>query len=177
MSGAPDKRHTVREMTAAGMSTRRACWVVGTSRSHLDCGPAPKGDEEILAAIAEIRRRKPRWGSRRAFRSLRRRGLVQNRKRMERIWRDHDLAVPARRRRRKIRIGAGVPVSAEYRNHVWTCDIVCDATSPGRTFKMLTAVDESPPAARSPSSAPARSRPARSSWCFSGCSQSTERLR
>lgn len=142
MSGAPDKRHTVREMTAAGMSTRRACWVVGTSRSHLDYEPAPKDDDEILAAIAEIRRRKPRWGSRRVFRQLRRRGLVRNRKRIERIWRDHNLAVPVRKRRRKIRTGAGVPVTAEYRNHVWTYDIVYDATSSGRTFKTLTVVDE-----------------------------------
>lgn len=87
MRGAPDKRHTVREMTAAGMSTRRACWVVGASRSHPDYEPAPKDDDEILAAIAEIRRRKPRWGSRRVFRQLRRRGLVRNRKRIERVWR------------------------------------------------------------------------------------------
>jgi len=142
MSGAPDKRHTVREMAAAGITVRRACWIVGTSRSHLGYEPAPKNDDEILAAIAEIRRRKPRWGSRRIYRLLRRKGLVQNRKRIERIWRDHNLAVPARKRRRKIRTGASVPVSAEHRNHVWTYDIVYDATTSGRTFKTLTVVDE-----------------------------------
>lgn len=142
MSGAPDKRHTVREMAAAGITIRRACWIVGTSRSHLDYEPSPKADDEILAAIAEIRRRKPRWGSRRIYRLLKRRGLVQNRKRIERIWRDHHLAVPARKRRREVRTGAGVPVSAQYRNHVWTYDIVYDATTSGRTFKTLTVVDE-----------------------------------
>lgn len=35
-----------------------------------------------------------------------------------------------------------MPVTAEYRNHVWTYDIVYDATSPGRAFKTLTVVDE-----------------------------------
>jgi transposase InsO family protein len=114
----------------------------GLSSSHLDYEPAPKDDDEILAAIAEIRRRKPRWGSRRIFRQLRRRGLVRNRKRIERIWRDHNLAVPVRKRRRKIRTGASVPVTAEYRNHGSTYDIVYDATSSGRTFKTLTVVDE-----------------------------------
>ena len=106
MSGAPEKRHTVRVLAAAGISTRRACSLVGTSRSHLAYEAKAKDDAELLAAIGEIRRRKPRWGVRRTHRQLRRRGLLVNRKRIERIWREHGLAVPRRRRRRKIRTGA-----------------------------------------------------------------------
>jgi len=142
MSGAPEKRHAVRVLTAAGISTRRACSLVGTSRSHLAYEARPKDDGELLAAIGEIRRRKPRWGVRRTHRQLRRCGLLVNRKRVERIWRQHGLAVPARKRRRKIRTGAGVPVSSAYRNHVWTYDIVYDAVASGRTMKVLTVVDE-----------------------------------
>ena len=127
MNSAPEKRHTVRVLTAAGISTRRACSLVGTSRSHLAYEPRPKEDDELLAAIAEIRRRKPRWGVRRTHRQLRRRGLLVNRKRIERIWREHGLAVPRRRRRRKLRTGASVPVASAYRNHLWTYDIVYDA--------------------------------------------------
>lgn len=175
MSGAPDKRHTVREMAAAGITIRRACWIVGTSRSHLDYEPAPKDDDDILAAIAEIRRRKPMWGSRRIYRLLRRRGLVQNRKRIERIWREYNLAVPVRRRRRKIRTGAGVPVSAEYRNHVWTYDIVYDATSTGERSRR-SRWSTSSRALRSPSTERARSRQARSSGCSSSSSLNTDRL-
>jgi len=92
--------------------------------------------------IAEIRRRKSRWGVRRTHRLLRRRGLLVNRKRIERIWREHGLAVRPRRRRRNVRTGAGVPVSPAYRNHVWTYDIVYDAVASGRTMKVLTVVDE-----------------------------------
>ena len=142
MSGAPQKRHTVRVLAAAGISVRRACNLVGTSRSHLAYEAKPKDDGELLAAISEIRRRKPRWGVRRTHRQLRRRGLAVNRKRIERIWREHGLAVRHRRRRRKLRTGAGVPIAAAYRNHVWTYDIVYDATSAGRTMKVLTVVDE-----------------------------------
>jgi len=142
MSGAPEKRHAVRVLTAAGISTRRACSLVGTSRSHLAYEARPKDDAELLAAIGEIRRRKPRWGVRRTHRQLRRRGLFVNRKRVERIWREHGLAVPRRRRRRKIRTGAGVPVAATYQGHVWTYDIACDAVASGRTMKVLTVVDE-----------------------------------
>ena len=113
MSGAPEKRHTVRVLAAARISTRRACRLVGISRSHLAYEPKPKDDGELLAAIAEIRRRKPRWGVRRTHRQLRRGGHAVNRKRIERIWREHGLAVRHRRRRRKLRTGAGVPVEAD----------------------------------------------------------------
>jgi putative transposase len=132
----------VRVLAAAGISVRRACSLVGTSRSHLAYEAKPKDDGELLAAINDVRRRKPRWGVRRTHRQLRRRGLLVNRKRMERLWREHGLAVRRRRRRRKIRTGASVPVAASYRNHVWTYDIVYDATSSGRTMKVLTVVDE-----------------------------------
>jgi len=142
MSGAPEKRHTVRELAAAGVTQRRACWIAGTSRSWLAYEPAPSNDGELLAAIHTIRRRKPRWGYKRVHAWLRREGHPVNRKRIERIWRQHGLAVPARRRRRKIRTGDRVPVAAQYRNHVWTYDIVYDATGSGRTFKVLTVVDE-----------------------------------
>lgn len=106
-------------------------------RSHLAYEARPKDDGELLAAINDVRRRKPRWGVRSIHRQLRRRGLAVNRKRIERLWREHGLAVPKRRRRRKIRTGAGVPVAAEYQGHVWTYDIVYDATSSGRTMKVL----------------------------------------
>jgi len=132
----------VRELAAAGITTRRACWIVGTSRSWLAYEPALRDDTELLSAIGEIRRRKRRWGCKRIHRQLHRQGFAVNRKRIERIWRENGLAVPVRKRRRKIRTGGGVPVAAEYRNHVWTYDLVYDATSSGRTFKVLTVVDE-----------------------------------
>ena len=61
----------------------------------------PKNDGELLAAISEIRRRKPRWGVRRTHRQLRRRGLAVNRKRVERIgastvWRCRSAGAGAR---------------------------------------------------------------------------------
>ena len=50
MSGAPEKRHTVRVLAAAGISTRRACSLVGTSRSWLAYEPKVRNDGELLAA-------------------------------------------------------------------------------------------------------------------------------
>ncbi len=104
-------------------------------RPRLSYEPLSDDDGELVAAIAEIRRRKPRWGVRRTHHQLRREGLVVNHKRIERLWKEHALAVPAHKRRRKARTGDTVPVSSEYRDHVWTYDIVYDATELGRAFQ------------------------------------------
>jgi hypothetical protein len=47
MTGAPEKRHAVRVLTAAGISVRRACRLVGTSRSHLAYEAKPKDDVSL----------------------------------------------------------------------------------------------------------------------------------
>jgi len=141
MSGAPEKRQTVRQLVAAGVSVRRACLLVETSRSWLVYEPRPNDDEALIDEIAKIRKRKRRWGYKRVHRQLRRQGIAVNRKRIERIWRERGLSVPARKRRRKVRTGKRVPLRAEYRNHVWTYDIVYDAAG-GKTMKVLTVVDE-----------------------------------
>ena len=142
MSGAPEKRHTVRVLAAAGLSTRRACRLVGTSRSHLAYEAKAKDDAELLAAITEIRRRKPRWGVHAhpppAAPPRPRREPQAHRAHLARAWL-HAAPAPARR---KIRSGAGVPVAAAYRNHVWTYDFIFDATASGRTLKVLTVLDE-----------------------------------
>jgi transposase InsO family protein len=142
MSGAPEKRQAVRELTVAGVSARRACAILGTSRSWLSYEPAPRDDEALIAAIKKIRRKKKRWGYKRVHARLRREGFNVNRKRVERIWREEGFALPARRPRKKVRTGESLPVKAEYSNHVWTYDFVFDATAGGRTLKVLSVVDE-----------------------------------
>jgi len=42
----------VRVLAAAGISVRRACELVGTSRSHLAYEAKPKDDGELLAPTA-----------------------------------------------------------------------------------------------------------------------------
>lgn len=142
MSGVPDKRQTVRELAAAGLSLTKACRVVGTSRSSLAYVPRPRDDDDLVAKIKAIRKRKPRWGVPRVWARLRRDGHVINRKKVERIRQEQGFTLPRRRPRKKIRTGEGVPVTAEYRHHVWTYDVVFDAIAGGRTLKILSVVDE-----------------------------------
>jgi putative transposase len=142
MSGAPEKRQTVRELTAAGLSQRRACRLVGTSRSSYAYEPHPREAEAIVAAIKAVRRAKPRWGYKRVHARLRRDGLLVNRKRVERLWRELGYTLPARRPRKKLRSGERVPIAAAHPNHVWTYDFIFDATAGGRRLKILSVLDE-----------------------------------
>ncbi len=68
-----------------------------------------------------------------------------NRKKVQRLWREEGLRVPARRRKRQ-RLGAStVPAArlrAERPNQVWALDYQFDTTSDGRILKLLHVVDE-----------------------------------
>lgn len=143
MRGAPDKRRAVRELEAAGVSKRRACSFLVTSRSSLAYEPKPKDDEqELIVRIGIIRAAKPRWGYKRVAAKLRREGFEINRKRVHRLWKQLGYQLPRRRPRPRRRTGASVPMRAEYADHVWTYDFIHDATAPSRSFKVLTVIDE-----------------------------------
>ena len=76
---------------------------------------------------------------------LRREGLKINRKRVQRLWREAGLKVPARTVKKR-RLGGSENACfrrrAERPNHVWSHDFVMDQTSDGRRLKILTVVDE-----------------------------------
>ena len=68
-----------------------------------------------------------------------------NRKRVQRLWREEGLRVPARRRKRRRRRDSTVPASrlrAERPDHVWALDFQFDQTANGRVIKLLNVVDE-----------------------------------
>ena len=68
-----------------------------------------------------------------------------NHKRVERIWRQEGLKVPAKQPKRKrlwLADGSCTRLRPMHANHVWTYDFVMDRTADGRSFRMLTIVDE-----------------------------------
>jgi putative transposase len=95
--------------------------------------------------LRKISRAHPRWGYRRAWALLRAEGFEINRKRVQRLWREEGLRVPARRRKR-MRLGASTTsarhLRAERPNQVWALDFQFDTTVDGRILKLLHVVDE-----------------------------------
>jgi len=128
------------------MSERRACRIVGqhrsTQRRELT---RTKGDDALRARLHEFSRKHKRWGYRKAVAILRDEGWDANRKKIQRLWREEGLKVPARKRKRQ-RLGSSTcpadRLRAERPNHVWALDFQFDQTSDGRILKLLNIVDE-----------------------------------
>lgn len=130
-----------------GMSERRACRIVGQNRStqrNIPRRPMDR-DDHLRRLLRRVSRAHPRWGYRRAWGHLREEGHHVNRKRIQRLWREEGLRVPARTRKRR-RVGvSGAPASrlrATRPGEVWALDFQFDSTTDGRQFKMLHVVDE-----------------------------------
>jgi transposase InsO family protein len=84
-----------------GVSERRACKVIGQSRTTQRHIPKVKGDEEALRSeIIRLASQYGRYGYRRITALLKREGWQINHKRVERIWRQEGLKVPKKQPKR-----------------------------------------------------------------------------
>ena len=128
------------------ISERRACRVLGQSRTSQRYGPKVAGDEVALTdRIIDLASMYGRYGYRRITALLRNEGWRVNHKRVWRIWRQAGLKVPQRQPKRGrlwLNDGSCVRLRPEHKNHVWTYDFVFDRTHNGCPLKMLTVVDE-----------------------------------
>ena len=93
--------------------------------------------------MTEVARKRQRFGYRRIAALLRREGLTVNHKRVYRLYRELGLAM--RRRKRKHsgqRLAAAGPKTLTMANQRWAMDFVSDTLAHGRTFRVLTILDE-----------------------------------
>jgi putative transposase len=95
--------------------------------------------------IVRLAGRYGRYGYRRITALLRAEGWHVNVKRVERIWRREGLKVPRKQPKRGrlwLNDGSCARLRAERPGHVWSYDFVMDRTHDGRSFRMLTVIDE-----------------------------------
>ncbi len=85
------------------VSERRACRVVGQPRSsQRHVSEKVTKDAALSERIVSISRENPRYGYRRVWALLRREGWeVNKKKRVQRLWREADLKVPAKQHKRR----------------------------------------------------------------------------
>ena len=128
------------------LPVRRVCRALGFWRSSVSYKRGSDAHEERLRErIVELAVEYGRYGYRRVTDLLHRDGWRVNHKRVERIWREEGLKVPARqpkRRRLWLNDGSCVRLRPEYRNHVWSYDIMHDRTNDGRRLRILNVIDE-----------------------------------
>ena len=128
------------------VSQRRACRVIGQARSTQRRRPVRRSDEDRLThRIIQLATCYGRYGYRRVTALLHREGWRVNHKRVQRIWRQQGLRVPAKQRKRGrlwLNDGSCVRHRAERKDHVWSYDFIHDRTHDGRAVKILSIVDE-----------------------------------
>ncbi len=103
-------------------------------------------EEEVLREdIIRLAGKYGRYGYRRITALVRAEGWVVNRKRVERIWREEGLKVPAKQPKRGrlyLNDGSCIRLRPCFKNHVWSYDFVSDRLHNGKSMRMLTVIDE-----------------------------------
>ena len=122
------------------MSERQACRLMELGRSTYRYEARPDGNSQLREALLALARQKPRYGYRRLWAILERRGWKVNVKRIYRLYRVEGLMV---RRLKRKRLKRAVPVDAliSRPNQEWALDFVSDALATGRALRALTIVD------------------------------------
>jgi putative transposase len=126
-----------------GISERRACRLTQLARSTRRRKPVGKRDEGIPQRLMALARERQRFGYRRLTALLRREGQKVNHKRIYRLYRALGLAMRRRRRRHSgQRTAAATRTYLQTANQRWAMDFVADTLAHGRTFRVLTIIDE-----------------------------------
>lgn len=134
------RRTIVGAILPAAGSERRACRWLGVHRSAVRYAPNRRDDAALRARLRALADANPRWGAPMLTWKLRQEGIVDNHKRVRRLYRLEGLAVRRRARKRVAVARVEVPGATQPNEH-WAMDFVRDTRSDGRAFRALTLVD------------------------------------
>ena len=129
-------------MQRFGCSQRQALRILRmTASTYLYV--SQRRDESVLKArIKEITDTRVHYGYRRVHVMLRRKGHVDNVKRVYRLYREEGLSLRLKRPRRNKAAQRRQPKQLAHAiNEIWSMDFVADALFDGRKLRMLTVVD------------------------------------
>ena len=128
------------------LSERRACFLLSQHRSTQRYAPRQSAfNERLTRRTIELACRYGRYGYRRIEQLLAREGWHVNHKRIERIWKQEGLKVPAKQPKRGrlwFNDGSCIRLKPLFKHHVWSYDFVADRTHDGRPLRILTLIDE-----------------------------------
>jgi putative transposase len=140
------RRQVVTHLLAAyrdhAVSARRACRLLGLSRSRWHYRSHRGDDGELRERLRQLAAQRPRWGYQQLHILLRREGRVVNHKKVLRLYREEGLAVLRRRRKKRVAMQrVPLPVPRE-RTDRWSMDFIHDQLADGRPFRCFTVVDD-----------------------------------
>lgn len=133
MAGYLQKQH--------GRSQRRAAALVGSAPSVLRYRSRRSDDGLLRERLRELASERLRFGYRRLHVLLRREDLVINRKKTYRLYREENLHLRPKKRRRITSSVGMAPIAPTQADQVWTLDFVHDNLACGRVFRTLNIMD------------------------------------
>lgn len=135
------RRRVVEHLKTRRVSERRACRLVGFSRSAAWRPLKGRDDGALRIRLKTLAERYPRYGYPTLHDMLRAEGLVKNPKRTYRIYREEGLQVRTKRRKKltRPRVPLAVPSAVNER---WSVDFVSDQLAHGRRFRVFNIVDD-----------------------------------
>ena len=124
-----------------GLSERKACKLAGVSRTGFRYKVKGYNDEQLRSRMKELAAKYSRYGYLMLHALLRREGLVKNRKRTYRIYKEEQLQVRTKKRKKLTRARSPM-FKATAPNQSWSMDFVSDQLSNHRRFRILNIVDD-----------------------------------
>ena len=124
-----------------GFSQRRASHLTQSNRSMLRYTSRRSGCNELRQRLLALAQANIRYGYVRLHVLLRREGFVVNRKKVYRLYREEDLKLRVKKRKRMTSVQRVRPEETTGINQRWSMDFVHDTLSCGRKFRALSIVD------------------------------------
>ena len=134
------RRTIVGTILPTAKSERRACRWLGVHRSTVRYVPDHRDDAALRARLRDLAEANPRWGAPMLTWKLRQEGILDNHKRVRRLYRLEGLAV-RRRGRKRVAVARVEVAGASQPNEHWAMDFVRDTRADGRAFRALTVID------------------------------------
>lgn len=132
----------MRALRDRGISTVRACGLIGYNRSNLYYRRKPINDEPIESRLKELAQERPRWGWRRLLIMIRRQKIVVGATRFRRIYKALALQVRPRRKRKVNYVRGNFIEPVSQPNARWSIDFMHDRIENGRSIRALVIVDD-----------------------------------
>lgn len=124
-------------------SERRACKIVELHReTYRYCRLFPDKDNVLKERMKELAAERPRWGQPILHAVLKREGLVVNHKRTERVYRELNLSLRMKKRKKRVSHLRIVTPPASRPNERWSMDFLFDQTNDNRRLKFFTLGDD-----------------------------------
>lgn len=123
------------------LSERAACQLVGLSRTAYRYKPKKRTDEQLRTRLKQLACQYSRYGYLLLHNLLKQEGLVTNKKRTYRVYKEENLQVRTKKRK-KLQRPRLVMETPSRVNERWSMDFVYDQLSNGRRFRVLNVIDD-----------------------------------